>query len=80
MDLMGTYIYGVVMNELNPALTTQNHMPAVFKNMLQNGWLGMKNNRGFYNYTNGEVESWKELSGKFSYQIKAIVDKYNSVM
>ncbi len=80
MDLMGAYIYGIVMKDMNPDLTRQNHVPAFFKDMMQNGWLGMKNNRGFYNYTNGEVESWNELSGKFSYQTKAIVDKYNSVM
>jgi 3-hydroxybutyryl-CoA dehydrogenase len=80
MDLMGTYIYGIVMKDMNPDLTRQQHVPAFFKYIVQQGWLGMDNNHGFYEYPEGEAEKWNTLSRNFSYQIRDIINKYHTVI
>jgi 3-hydroxybutyryl-CoA dehydrogenase len=76
MDLMGTYIYGIVMKDLNPELAIASKVPYFFSQMLQEGCEGMENNHGFYEYTDVEVKRWSELSRKFSYEIKEIIDRY----
>lgn len=76
MDLMGTYIYGVVMQDLNPELSKDRHIPAFFQEIMQQGRRGMENNKGFYTYQDGEVERWDEVFRKFSYQIQEIIAKY----
>lgn len=76
MDLMGTYAYGMVMEELNPVLSNDPHMPAFFKNLLQAGSRGMENDDGFYTYEEKEVEKWHQLFQGFSYQIEKIIRKY----
>ncbi len=80
MDLMGTYIYGLVMKDMNPDLTKQHHVPQFFKERVQSGSFGMESNRGIYDYQNGEVEKWNELQRNFSYQVREIIDKYHSVI
>ena len=76
MDLMGTYAYGMVMKDLNPELTKDEHMPNFFEKIESEGGLGMENRHGFYNYSEDEVKEWKEKMDKFSYQIHKIIDKY----
>lgn len=75
MDLMGTYIYGLVMKDMNPDLSKNRHIPEFFTNILSAGGDGM-NNKGFYKYKDGEAEKWNELSRTFSYQIQEIIEKY----
>ncbi len=76
MDLMGTYIYGVVMKDLNPDLSKEKEPPVFFEELLHKGGKGMENNKGFYSYEQDEVEEWNKKFQNFSYQIKAIMDKY----
>ncbi|MEO6705797.1 MAG: 3-hydroxyacyl-CoA dehydrogenase NAD-binding domain-containing protein [Ginsengibacter sp.] len=76
IDLMGTYAYGMVMKDLNPELSKECKVPEFFKNIIEQGDLGMENNKGFYKYENGEAEKWEELFKKFSYQIQDIITKY----
>ncbi|QKJ32643.1 3-hydroxyacyl-CoA dehydrogenase [Mucilaginibacter mali] len=76
MDLMGTYAYGMVMKDLNPDLSKDTHIPRFMDKVLQDGGMGMKNKKGFYTYTDGEVERWHDTMEKFSYQIRAIIEKY----
>jgi 3-hydroxybutyryl-CoA dehydrogenase len=76
MDLMGTFIYGLVMKDMNPDLSKDRHIPAFFNEIIDSGGRGMENNKGFYEYKNGDVEKWKERSRVFSYQIHEIIDKY----
>lgn len=80
MDLMGTYIYGLVMKDMNPDLSTQQHVPQFFKDKVGNGFTGMESNRGMYEYKDGEVEKWNEVSRTFSYQIRKIMEKYKEVI
>jgi 3-hydroxybutyryl-CoA dehydrogenase len=76
MDLMGTYAYGVVMKDLNPDLSKAKDLPGFLKKILADGGLGMENKKGFYNYSDEEVEKWKDTMEMFSYQIHSIIEKY----
>lgn len=76
MDLMGTYVYGAVMQDLNPELSKETHIPSFFEEILEQGGEGMKNNKGFYTYETGEVKRRREEFRKFSYEIRQIIDKY----
>ena len=76
MDLMGTYIYGLVMKEMNPDLSKERYLPGFFKDIVAGGGEGMKNLKGFYEYKNGDVEEWNKLSRTFSYQVNKIISKY----
>jgi 3-hydroxybutyryl-CoA dehydrogenase len=76
MDLMGTYIYGLVMKDMNPDLSKERHIPAFFTNIISSGGQGMENRKGFYAYEDSEVQKWNELSRIFSYQIQKIIAKY----
>lgn len=76
MDLMGTYAYGVVMKDLNPDLSKAKDLPGFLKKILADGGLGMENKKGFYKYSDEEVEKWKDTMEKFSYQIHSIIEKY----
>jgi 3-hydroxybutyryl-CoA dehydrogenase len=76
MDLMGTYAYGLVMKDLNRELSKESEVPHFFEEIIEQGGLGMENNKGFYNYEEEDVKQWMEVFAKFSYQIKDIISKY----
>ena len=77
MDLMGAFMYGVVMQDLNPELSKDKHIPAFCRELFQSGAKGMKSGKGFYEYEEGEAEEWDEKFRKFSYEIKDVISKYN---
>lgn len=76
MDLMGGYLYGVVMKDLNPDLAKDREIPDFFNEIMEKEQYGMESGRGFYEYEEGEAENWHTLFRKFSYQIRDIIDKY----
>jgi len=76
MDLMGTYIYGLVMKDMNPDLSKDRHIPQFFKDIIASGGEGMNNHKGFYKYSAEEVQRWNEVSTVFSYQIQKFIEKY----
>jgi 3-hydroxybutyryl-CoA dehydrogenase len=76
MDLMGTYAYGMVMQDLNRELATDQEVPEFFSSMIKNGELGMQSGKGFYQYQPGESEKWAGLLKQFSQQIGVLIDKY----
>ena len=81
MDLMGTFIYGVVMQDLNPDLSKAQDIPDFFKELIAKGHYGMENGKGFFEYGKGKsaataVENWYAIFRKFSYQIQKIIEKY----
>jgi 3-hydroxybutyryl-CoA dehydrogenase len=76
MDLMGTSAYGVVMKDLNPDLSKDKDLPDFFEKILHDGGLGMENKKGFYEYSDKEVEKWKNTMEEFSSQIHSIIEKY----
>jgi 3-hydroxybutyryl-CoA dehydrogenase len=76
MDLMGTYIYGIVMKDLNSELAKGSHIPGFFTKIIEQGGKGMENSKGFYVYQDGDVEKLNNSFRKFSYQIQRIIGKY----
>lgn len=80
IDLMGTYIFGEVMRDLNPELSKDREIPSFFKEIIKRGGKGMENEKGFYVYQEGDVEKKKELFRKFNYQIQRVIAKYPFTM
>ncbi|MBC7759595.1 MAG: 3-hydroxyacyl-CoA dehydrogenase [Phormidesmis sp. FL-bin-119] len=76
MDLMGTYAYGMVMKDLNPNLSTSKGFPEFFQKILNEGRQGMKNEKGFYNYGEGDIMNWEKTMEEFSYSIKSVIERY----
>lgn len=76
MDLMGTYAYGMVMKDLNPELSTDQHLPAFLEKMISDKALGMESGKGFYDYQTGEAERWRQLLTKFSGEVKELIGRY----
>jgi 3-hydroxybutyryl-CoA dehydrogenase len=76
MDLMGTFMYGVVMQDLNPELSKNTHIPKFCQDLIDQGDKGMATGKGFYNYAPGEAAEWEATFRKFSYQIQQIISKY----
>jgi 3-hydroxybutyryl-CoA dehydrogenase len=76
IDLMGTAGYGIVMEDLNPELSKAKSTPDFFKEIIEQGGLGMGNKKGFYTYNAEEVQKFDEQSRQFSYQIEQIISKY----
>lgn len=79
MDLMGGYMYGIVMQDLNLDLSKNTHLPLFFNELLDSGARGMQKNKGFYNYLPGETEAWDAAFRKFSYQVHEIIHKYSYI-
>jgi 3-hydroxybutyryl-CoA dehydrogenase len=76
MDLMGTFIYGVVMQDLFPELSKARHVPRFFTETVQEGNLGMVTEKGLYSYGDGEVAEWGESFQEFSHQISHLISRY----
>jgi 3-hydroxybutyryl-CoA dehydrogenase len=76
MDLMGTYAYGMVMEDLNRELTKDTQVPAFFSSMITNGEHGMHSGKGFYDYKPGEAQKWGSLLNQFGQQVNVLIDKY----
>ncbi|HRP56998.1 3-hydroxyacyl-CoA dehydrogenase family protein, partial [Agriterribacter sp.] len=77
IDLMGgAGAYGRVMQDLNPELSKSREVPAFFLNAARQAGVSAENNKGLYEYPEGEMEQWEETFREFSYRIKQIIDKY----
>jgi len=75
MDLMGTYAYGLVMKDLNRELSKDTHIPRFLEEIIEQGGLGMENNKGFYKYKEGDMERWNKIFSMFSYQIQDVIER-----
>lgn len=77
MDLMGTYVYGAVMKDLNPELSNDSQIAPFFTRIItEEKGEGIANRRGFYKYEVDEVEERTREFRKFSYEIRDIISKY----
>lgn len=76
IDLMGTYQYGKVMEDLNPELSKETRLPEFFTEMVKSGAHGMQSGKGFYTYGNGEAEQRTAEFRAFSYEIRDIISRY----
>jgi 3-hydroxybutyryl-CoA dehydrogenase len=76
MDLTGIPAYARVMEDLLPDLNCGKKVPELMKHMVESGAQGIRNAKGFYEYTPEEAARWEKLFLKFSYEIRALAQKY----
>lgn len=76
MDLTGIPAYAAVMKDLFPELSCGRQVPALIKKVVKSGAKGVSNAKGFYRYTREQARRWEKLFMKFSYEIRALAQKY----
>lgn len=77
MDLMGTYVYGVVMEDLNKELSNSRDLPAFFlETLAKSSNPGLDAGEGFYSYATGEREKLEKEFLGFGKKIRELMDKY----
>jgi 3-hydroxybutyryl-CoA dehydrogenase len=76
MDLMGTYAYAVVMQELNPDLSIGQVTPALINTLVDVGALGIKSGKGFYTYNEDQIKKSRQRFSVFSHKIRDLMDQY----
>jgi 3-hydroxybutyryl-CoA dehydrogenase len=76
MDLTGIPAYAAVMKDLLPELDCSKEVPALMRKVVESGARGVQNASGFYPYTKESAKRWEELFLKFSYEIRALAQKY----
>ncbi|NGM64951.1 3-hydroxyacyl-CoA dehydrogenase family protein [Sphingobacterium sp. SGR-19] len=76
MDLMGTYAYGMVMQDLNRELSNMMALPEILQEKRDKEETGMDNGKGFYSYDPKEKEHWQKIFKEFSEEIQQLIIKY----
>jgi 3-hydroxyacyl-CoA dehydrogenase len=76
MDLTGIPAYGAVMKDLFPELSCAQNIPELMRKVVKSGAKGISNAKGFYRYTPDEAKRWEKRFMKFSYEIRALAQKY----
>ena len=76
MDLMGTYLYGLVMEELNKELSTDNSVVEILHKMVSDGHTGVEAGQGFYTYDKEDARNVDQKMRTFSFDIRELMDKY----
>lgn len=77
MDLMGTFAYGVVMEQLNKELSNATVPPDFFRTQIKNtSQNGDDTRSGFYEYTNEDMEKWESRMRNFSFEVRDVMQKY----
>jgi 3-hydroxybutyryl-CoA dehydrogenase len=76
MDITGIPAYALVMEDLLPDLNCSKTVPELMKRIVESGAQGIRNAKGFYEYTPEEAARWEKLFLKFNYEIRALATKY----
>jgi 3-hydroxybutyryl-CoA dehydrogenase len=76
MDLTGVPAYAAVMADLLPDLDRSTKVPPLMKQVVASGARGVANAKGFYKYTPAQAKKWEDLFLAFSYEIRALAQKY----
>jgi 3-hydroxybutyryl-CoA dehydrogenase len=76
MDLTGIPAYESVMQDLLPELCNEVRVPSLMKQVAASGARGVSNAKGFYSYTPAEAKRWERRFLKFTYEIRALAQKY----
>ena len=75
MDLMGTAVYGIVMETLNRELAAQSTLGS-FERLLNESNPGMESGNGFFSYESGDAERWEEIVQDFTDKISNLMQRY----
>jgi 3-hydroxybutyryl-CoA dehydrogenase len=76
LDLTGIPAYRAVMKDLFPDLSCSHKVPPLIDRLVKSGARGVENARGFYRYTPRQAARWRRDFLKFSYDIRALAQKY----
>jgi 3-hydroxybutyryl-CoA dehydrogenase len=76
MDLTGIPAYATVMKDMLPDLSCSKEVPPLIQKLVKRGARGVSNAHGFYSYTKVQAKRWEKLFLKFSYEIRALAQKY----
>ena len=76
MDLTGIPAYAAVMRDLFPELDCSKEVPALMRQTVDSGAQGVSNAKGFYRYSPVQAKRWEKLFMRFSYEIRALAEKY----
>jgi len=76
MDLTGIPAYATVMRDLFPDLDCSKEVPKLMQQVVDSGAQGVSNATGFYRYSPAQARRWEKLFMKFSYEIRALAEKY----
>jgi 3-hydroxybutyryl-CoA dehydrogenase len=76
MDLTGIPAYCAVMRDLLPDLDCSKRVPALMERVVESGARGTANTKGFYHYTPAQARRWERRFLQFSYDIRALAQKY----
>ena len=76
MDLTGIPAYAAVMRDLFPDLDCSKEVPRLMQQVVESGAQGVSNAKGFYRYSPAQAKRWEKLFMKFSYEIRALAEKY----
>lgn len=76
MDLMGLSAFETVMRDLFPELNCAKRTPRLMQKLVKSGARGIANQKGFYRYTPGQAKRWERLFLQFSYDIRALAQRY----
>ncbi len=76
MDLTGIAAYEAVMQHLFPELCNDQKVPGLMSRVVKSGAQGVSNAKGFYSYTPSEARRWEKRFLKFTYEIRALAQKY----
>ena len=77
MDLTGVPAYMRVMEHLLPDLCCTKEVPKLMREVVDSGALGVANAKGFYKYTPQEARRWEKRFLRFTYDIRALAQKYS---
>ncbi len=78
MDLMGTYLYGQVMEKLNGELSVDNSSANLLQEMVSANQNGMSTLKGFYDYDETSVKNMDRKMREWSYEVRKLMKKYNT--
>jgi 3-hydroxybutyryl-CoA dehydrogenase len=76
MDVTGVPAYRAVMKDLFPELDRSKNVPRLIDRLVKAGARGTSNAKGFYRYTPQEAKRWEKRFLKFSYEIRALAQRY----
>jgi len=76
MDLMGLPAFEAVMRDLFPELNCAKRTPRLMQKLVKSGARGISNQKGFYRYTPVQAKRWERLFLDFSYDIRALAQRY----
>lgn len=75
MDLMGTAVYGIVMETLNGDLASQVELSQYFQRYKEQNFQESHHPK-FYIYSKGEEEKWEKISKEFAEKIRSLMETY----